>query len=215
MPADNMPRPHGAGGRFQEFTLDEAIEIAKRNDPGEKVPSVSRTLIAEIVRLRAEVAGMRPQHGIDGCRTCEAAVITDDALVKAVRYGGAPTGEYSLVWDRFLGDVMDYLWRFCGASSRQYQVAQHFAADRSNAYAELARVKSGVKRLRTQDFCNAKARMARTEGVRSALAPVREEEVNIAKQAFVKADPYFSPSGKAVRAMLEAFVAARSSESGV
>ena len=39
-------------GRYHDFTLSEAMEIAKRNDPGEKVPSVSRTLIAEIERLR-------------------------------------------------------------------------------------------------------------------------------------------------------------------
>lgn len=39
-------------GRYHDFTLAEAMEIAKRNDPGEKVPSVSRTLIAEIERLR-------------------------------------------------------------------------------------------------------------------------------------------------------------------
>lgn len=53
------------------------------------------------------------------------------------------------------------------------------------------------------------------EGIERLKRPVSEKEVVIAKQAFVKADPYFSPSGKAVRAMLEAFVAARSSESGV
>lgn len=41
--------------RFTEFTLDEALEIARRNDPGEKVPSVSRVLIAEIERQRAEI----------------------------------------------------------------------------------------------------------------------------------------------------------------
>lgn len=44
------------GGRFHEFTLAEALEIAKRNDPGEGVPSVSRTLIAEVERLRARSA---------------------------------------------------------------------------------------------------------------------------------------------------------------
>lgn len=40
---------------------------------------------------------------------------------------------------------------------------------------------------------------------------VSDDEVALAKQAFVRADPYFSPSGKSVRAMLEAFVLARSS----
>jgi hypothetical protein len=39
-----------------EFTLDEAIAIVERNaDAYEKVPSVSRTLLAEIERLREEV----------------------------------------------------------------------------------------------------------------------------------------------------------------
>ena len=39
-------------GRYHDFTLAEAMEIAKRNDPGARVPSASRTFIAEIVRLR-------------------------------------------------------------------------------------------------------------------------------------------------------------------
>ena len=39
-------------GRYHDFTLAEAMEIAKRNDPGARVPSTSRTFIAEIVRLR-------------------------------------------------------------------------------------------------------------------------------------------------------------------
>ena len=46
-------------GRYNEFTLAEALEIAKRNDPGEKVPSVSRTLIAEIERLRMDAGRWR------------------------------------------------------------------------------------------------------------------------------------------------------------
>lgn len=47
-PTSSAPEPVG---RFHEFTLDEALAIAKRNDPGEKVPSVSRVLIAELDRL--------------------------------------------------------------------------------------------------------------------------------------------------------------------
>lgn len=39
-------------GRYHDFTAAEALAIAKRNDPGEKVPSVSRTLIAELEYLR-------------------------------------------------------------------------------------------------------------------------------------------------------------------
>lgn len=46
-------------GRYNEFTLAEALEIAKRNDPGEKVPSVSRTLIAEIETLRHDAERLR------------------------------------------------------------------------------------------------------------------------------------------------------------
>ncbi len=53
-------------GRFHDFTLEEAIEIAKRNDPGEKVPSTSRTFMRTIdalaqraERAEAEAAGLR------------------------------------------------------------------------------------------------------------------------------------------------------------
>ena len=46
-------------GRYHDFTLAEAMEIAKRNDPGEKVPSVSRTLIAEIENLRKDAERWR------------------------------------------------------------------------------------------------------------------------------------------------------------
>ena len=46
-------------GRDHDFTLDEALEIAKRNDPGDKVPSVSRTLVAEIDRLRRDAERYR------------------------------------------------------------------------------------------------------------------------------------------------------------
>jgi hypothetical protein len=48
--------------RFHDFTLDEAVAIAKRNDPGEKVPSVSRTLLARIATLEAERNGERMAH---------------------------------------------------------------------------------------------------------------------------------------------------------
>lgn len=40
----------------REFTLDEAIAIAKRNDPGDEIPSVSRVLLAEINRLQSQQA---------------------------------------------------------------------------------------------------------------------------------------------------------------
>lgn len=42
--------------RFEDFTLDEAIAIAKRNDPGENVPSVSRVLLARIAELERQLA---------------------------------------------------------------------------------------------------------------------------------------------------------------
>ena len=53
--AAQQPAPRMAQtteGRYHDFTLAEAMEIAKRNDPGARVPSASRTFIAEIVRLR-------------------------------------------------------------------------------------------------------------------------------------------------------------------
>jgi len=46
-------------GRFHDFTLDEALAIAQRNDPGENVPSVSRTLIAHIADLERQLAELR------------------------------------------------------------------------------------------------------------------------------------------------------------
>lgn len=45
--------------QFREFTLDEALEIARRNDPGDKVPSVSRVLIAEMEALRRDAERYR------------------------------------------------------------------------------------------------------------------------------------------------------------
>ena len=59
-------------GRYNEFTLAEALEIAKRNDPGEKVPSVSRTLIAEINRLSSS----RDFYA----RRCEALQVVQDKM---------------------------------------------------------------------------------------------------------------------------------------
>jgi hypothetical protein len=41
--------------RHEEFTLAEALAIAEQNDPGQKVPSVSRTLIRHIGSLQARI----------------------------------------------------------------------------------------------------------------------------------------------------------------
>lgn len=46
-------------GRYHDYTLAEALEIARRNDPGDEVPSVSRTLIAEIETLRKDAERLR------------------------------------------------------------------------------------------------------------------------------------------------------------
>lgn len=69
-------------GRDHDFTLDEALEIAKRNDPGDKVPSVSRTLIAEIDRLRRDAERYRWLR--DGKNQDEAFlyVMKDDPVTK-------------------------------------------------------------------------------------------------------------------------------------